>query len=122
MKDVKISTAATWESITNLFGSFTTPLLLNIKIVNDDNSAIKVKNICISIKNFFGSIDILSGNKNELINPNSYFEYKIDVKYILEKYSASKKFTVKVTFDNNEVFESNKITVNMLTDAKLRYS
>lgn len=122
MTNVKIYTAATWESVTNLLGSFTTPLLLNTKIVNNDTTTIRITHICISIKNLIFNDDILGANKNELIKPNSQFEFNLDVKHILTKYSKSKKFTVKITLENGEIFESNKITVDELNDAKLRYS
>ncbi len=122
MTNVKVYTAATWESVTNLLGSFSTPLLLNTKIVNNENTSIKIKHICISIKNFIFNIEILGADKNELIKPKSQFEFNLDVKHILTKYSQSKKFTVKIKLDNGEVFESEKITVEMLNNAKLRFS
>jgi len=122
MTNVKIYTAATWESVTNLLGSFTTPLLLNTKIVNNDSTTIKIKHICISIKNLIFNDDILGADKNELIKPNSHFEFNLDIRHILTQYSKSKKFTVKITLENGENFESNKITVDELNNAKSRYS
>jgi len=122
MKNVQIYTAASWESVTNLLGSFSSPLLLNTKIVNNNTTPIKIKHICISIKNFIFNDEILGANKDELINPNLHFEFNLDVNHILTYYSQNKKFTVKITFENGEVLESNKISVKMLNNAKLKYN
>ncbi len=43
MTNIKIYTVVTWESVTNLSGSFMTPLL-NTKIVNNIRKMVKLLN------------------------------------------------------------------------------
>ncbi len=50
MSKIEIKTFATWESITNILGKQTTPLLLQVDIENKTNEVLKIDSICISIK------------------------------------------------------------------------
>lgn len=117
MNKIVINTFATWESLTTVFGTKTTPLLLQIEVENKTNQKIIVDSICISIKNnyvfFKTSNDILKQTKNYTINPKSTFSFKLDVRHLLSKYSTDKKFKVKVT-SNNEIFESDVVHLGAL--------
>jgi len=113
MENVTLLTAAKWELVTGILGAYTTPLLLNITIKNNRSSNVKIKRIGISIKSFIWS--------TEIIEAKSKFGFDLDVRYILNKYSETKEFTVKVKFENGETLESSILTVKMLTEQQSRF-
>lgn len=117
MQDIKVNTYANWEAQTTIFGTSVSPLQIMAEIKNDSNYPFTITGICISIKSkkflFSVSNDILYADKNDIANPNSQFRYSIDIRHILNNYDADKKFTLKV-FGENENFESDVMTINML--------
>ncbi len=125
MKDIRINTYSTWERSTSIFGVHTTPLLLLVEIKNNTNTNFEITGICISTKNnyffFETSTDILHTNSNQIVKPHSKFEFKIDVRHIIENYSSTKNFTVKVISDN-ESYESLKISVSDLQNIQSIYN
>lgn len=62
--------------------------------------------------------DILGANKNITINANSNDSLEIDVAHILNNYSQTQNFTVKININNNHPHESNVLNVKMLNDAQ----
>jgi len=121
MENVTLLTAAKWELVTGILGAYTTPLLLNITIKNNRSSNVKIKRIGISIKSFIWSTEILGADKDDIIEAKSKFGFDLDVRYILNKYSETKEFTVKVKFENGETLESSILTVKMLTEQQSRF-
>lgn len=117
MSKIEIKTFATWESITNILGKQTTPLLLQVDIENKTNEVFKIDSICISIKHnyilFSTSEDILKQTKPYSINPKTTFSFKLDVRHLLSKYSTDKKFKVKVE-SNNDIYESDIVHLGAL--------
>jgi len=117
-----VNTAASWEEYINILGHYETPLLLNIQIINRNNFPINITQICISIKKkylFKTKVeDILGANKNITINANSNDSLEIDVAHILNNYSQTQNFTVKININNNHPHESNVLNVKMLNDAQ----
>lgn len=125
MKDIKIETFATWEMQTGIFGTSTTPLILQIDIKNNTNTRFDITGICISVKTNFvlfdTSEDILRANKKEMVSPNSKFSFKIDIRHIQSKYPTDKKFTVKI-FGKDKNYESDKLSIDKLKALKASYS
>ena len=121
MENVTLLTAAKWELVTSILGSYTTPLLLNITVVNNRSSDIKIKRISTSIKNLIWSTEFLGENKDEIVKARSKFEFNLDLRNILNKYSETKEFTVKIKFENGETLESNTLTVKMLAEQQSKY-
>ena len=117
MSKIEIKTFATWESITNILGKQTTPLLLQVDIENKTNEVFKIDSICISIKHnyilFSTSEDILKQTKPYSINPKTKISFKLDVRHLLSKYSTDKKFKVKVE-SNNDIYESDIVHLGAL--------
>ena len=117
MNKIEIKTFTTWESLTNILGKQTSPLLLQIDIENKTNNIFKIDSICVSIKHnyilFKTSEDILKQTKSYSINPKSSFSFKFDVRHLLSKYSTDKKFKVKVE-SNSEIFESDIVHLGAL--------
>jgi hypothetical protein len=124
MKDIKIETFATWELQTGIFGTSSTPLILQIDVKNNTNTKFNITGICVSLKRdfiLFGtSKDILYANKNENVAPNSKFTFKIDIYHLQSNYSADKKFTIKV-FGKNKNYESEELSINHLQKLKASY-
>jgi uncharacterized protein YqfB (UPF0267 family) len=122
MCNIKIKTAASWEEYINVFGRFETPLNLNVCIKNDNIFPIHLTQICISIKKISHlnteEEDILGADKNITINANSDFSFEIDVAHILNDYSETQNFTVKININDNHPHESKILNVRMLNDAK----
>jgi hypothetical protein len=125
MKKIDIRTYATWISETNIFGTHTTPLLLQVEIHNNTSKDVIIRGICISAKSNFllfnTSKDILRQDKNYIVNAKSKFSFQFDIRHILTQYSADKKFTVKIFSDIGN-YESDKLTVNMLNKVKSAYT
>lgn len=117
MSKIEIKTFATWESLTNILGKQTTPLLLQVDVENKTNGVFIISSICISIKHnyilFKTSEDVLKQTKSYSINPKSTFSFKLDVRHLLSKYSTDKKFKVKIE-SNNEVYESDIVYLGAL--------
>lgn len=117
MTKIKINTFATWESSTNVFDNQRAPLLLQIDVENKTDEKIIIDSICFSVKQnyllFKTEKDILKRTKKYAINPKMTFSLEIDVNYLLNRYSANKKFNVKMV-SNNEVFESDIVHLGAL--------
>lgn len=113
----KFLLCGTSESITNILGTKTTPLVLQVDIDNKTNQVFRIDSICISIKHnyflFSTSKDVLKQSKQYSINPKSTFSFKLDVRQLLNKYSTDKKFKVKIE-SNNEVYESDIVHLGAL--------
>lgn len=117
MQNIKINTYANWEAQTTIFGTSVSSLQIMAEIKNDSTYQFTIKGICISIKGkrflFNTSNDVLRVDKSDIVNANSQFSYTMNIQHILNNYDADKKFTVKV-FGENENFESDVMTINML--------
>ena len=113
MCKIEIKTFATWESLTNLSGKQTTPLLLQVDIDNKTDEVFIIDSICISIKHDNTSEDVLKQTKQYSINPKKTFSFKLDVRHLLNNYSTDEKFKVKVD-SNNEIFESDIVHLGAL--------
>jgi len=113
MNKIEIKTFATWESLTNLLGKKTTPLLLQVDIENKNDEIFIIDSICISIKHADSFTDVLKQTKSYSINPKSTFSFKLDVRHLLNNYSTDEKFKVKVE-SNNEIFESDIVHLGAL--------
>jgi hypothetical protein len=117
MTKLKINTFAKWESLTNIFDNRRAPLLLQIDVENKTDEKVIIDSICFSVKHnylfFKTEKDILNRTKKYAISPKMTFSLEIDVQYLLNKYSATKKFNVKMV-SNNEVFESDIVHLGAL--------
>lgn len=113
MNKIEIKTFATWESLTDVLGKQTTPLLLQIDIENNTNEIFIIDSICISIKHSDSFTDVLKQTKSYLINPKNTFSFKLDVKHLFNNYSIDEKFKIKVV-SNNEIFESDIVYLGTL--------
>ena len=117
MTKIKINTFATWESLTNVFDNKRAPLLLQINVENKTDEKVIIDSICFSVKHnyllFKTEKDILKRTKKYAVNPKMTSSLEIDVQYLLNKYSANKKFNVKIV-SNNEIFESDIVHLGAL--------
>ncbi len=123
MTKIKINTFATWESSTNVLDNQQAPLLLQIDVENKTDEKVIIDSICFSIKHnyllFKTEKDVLKRAKKYAINPKMTFSLEIDVNYLLNRYSANKKFNVKMV-SNNEVFESDIVHLGALKTPMLK--
>ena len=113
MSKIEIKTFATWESLTNILGKQTTPLLLQVDIDNKTDEIFIIESICISIKHDNTFEDVLKQTKLYSIKPKTIFSFKLVVRHLLNNYSADEKFKVKVE-SNNEIFESDIVYLGAL--------
>nr|WP_315154599.1 hypothetical protein [uncultured Flavobacterium sp.] len=117
MTKLKINTFATWESSTNVFDNQRAPLLLQIDVENKTDEKLIIDSICFSVKHnyllFKTDKEILKRTKKYAINPKMTLSLEMDVHYLLNKYSAKKKFNVKIV-SNNEIFESDIVHLGAL--------
>lgn len=117
MTKLKINTFATWESSTNVFDNQRAPLLLQLDVENKTDEKLIIDSICFSVKHnyllFKTDKEILKRTKKYAINPKMTLSLEMDVHYLLNKYSAKKKFNVKIV-SNNEVFESDIVHLGAL--------
>lgn len=118
MNKISINTFAQWTEDTTIVGVITYPLQLLVEVTNNTMENFYIKKICISVKNLILSEDALEQNKTYKILPNSKFEFTLDIRHILNSYKSNKKFTVKITSNDNEVFESEQISVDILNKCK----
>lgn len=125
MNEIEVLTFSTWEQGVSIFGVHTTPVKLLVRVLNKTRNEFRITDMCVSTKNnylfFETSTDILHTTKTYIVKPLSNFEFEIDVRHIIQNYSSSKKFTIKVT-GNLGIYESEKISVNDIQNIKSIYS
>ena len=123
MEKISVKTFATWEAGFNIFGAFTTPLILRVVLYNNTNTPVTINGICISIKNFiFSSEDVLGSSNIYTVPAAKKFEFEFDIRHIQQSYRANKKFTVKVFDNNGNTYESDRLTINLLQNIKTAYT
>lgn len=123
MKKLTVTTFATWESGLNIFGAFTTPLILRIVVKNNTSASATISRICISTKTFFlFSNDVLASHTAYKVGANNKFEFEFDIRHIERNYNANKTFTVKITDGLGFTYESERLTINRLKTIKAFYT
>ncbi len=123
MKNIDITTYATWIKTVGFFETHNSDLNLEARIKNNTFRDIQITSICISLKRnyilFTRYSDIKKKHVNYLVKPKSESIVKLDIRHILQ-YGTSKKFTVKL-FTSAGIYESDILTINSITESISSY-
>jgi len=116
MSEISIYTFKTWEEITNIFGTYNSPVYLKIDIKNETNGTLHINKICVSVKTLFWGKDILPSPGRYTIPPRGTQVIQFDIQELLRNYKPSKRFTIKVDIqETNKSYESDVLRMNQFT-------
>lgn len=120
MSKINIEMNAGWEIVTNIFGSHQLPLTLVANLTNNTNNRIKINKIFVSIKHNFllfeTSKEILWLDNPFILNATDVAKCEFNLNSILKEYNQNKKFTIRILFNENEIIESEKVSIKILND------
>lgn len=121
MRKISVYTAAKWVKSTGILGTWDEPVHLSITLKNNTPLPVIISRICISVKGFFSSTEILNSANSYKISAQGKQEFEFDIAHIGRSYKANKKFTVKAFDIEGHSYESELLSINLLKSIQAQY-